>query len=347
VASTTFLDDELGFQLFDLLPDAIIAVDRQGVIRYANRQAGRLFGQSLATLVSARVETLLPEHLRELHIAHRSKYNAEPRARSMGTGLNLVARRADGTTFPVDIMLNPLKHLAEPVVLAVVRDVTERRAAEEALHQSQARLAAIVTSSDDAIVGKTLEGIITSWNEAAERMSGYSASEMIGQSIRRLIPTDRQVEEDRFLSQIAHGERVSHYETVRNRKNGQTIDVSVTVSPMRDAAGQIIGASTIVRDITARKQAEEQVDLLMHEAAHRAKNILSLVLSIARQTAAREPEEFVGRFTERVQALAANQDLLVWNEWQGVDADDLVRVQLAHFADLVGLASLRAARSCA
>jgi PAS domain-containing protein len=111
--------------------------------------------------------------------------------RPMGTGLDLVAKRADNTTFPVDIMLNPLKHLAEPMVLAVVRDVTERRAAEDTLRQSQARLAAIVTSSADAIIGKTLDSIVTSWNGAAERMFGYSAGEMVGQSIRRLASASR------------------------------------------------------------------------------------------------------------------------------------------------------------
>jgi PAS domain S-box-containing protein len=131
VASTKLLDEELGFQLFDLLPEAIIPVDGQGVIRYANREAGRMFGQEVRTLVSNPVEVLLPEHLRERHIAHRARYNADPRVRQMGTALNLVARRADGTTFPVDIMLNPLRHLVEPMVLAIVRDTTERQAAEE------------------------------------------------------------------------------------------------------------------------------------------------------------------------------------------------------------------------
>jgi PAS domain S-box-containing protein len=131
LGSVTHVDDELGFELFELLPDAIIVVDRRGVIRYANRQAGQLFGEEPRTLLSAPVEALLPEHLRERHIAHRAKYNSEPRMRPMGTGLDLVARRADGATFPVDIMLNPLKHLAEPMVLAVVRDMTDRRAAED------------------------------------------------------------------------------------------------------------------------------------------------------------------------------------------------------------------------
>jgi PAS domain S-box-containing protein len=131
MASVTHPDELLGFELFELLPDAIIVVDRRGLIQYANRQAGRLFRQEAQTLVSSPVEALLPEHLRERHIAHRVEYNSDPHMRPMGTGLDLVARRADGTMCSVDIMLNPLKHLAEPMVLAVVRDITERRAAEE------------------------------------------------------------------------------------------------------------------------------------------------------------------------------------------------------------------------
>jgi len=121
VAAVTRLR-ELGFELFELLPDAILVVDRQDIIRYANRQAGRLFGQDPATLVSEAVETLVPEQLRERHIANRAKFASEPHLRPMGAGLDLAARRADGMTFPVDIMLNPLQHLAEPMTLAVVRD---------------------------------------------------------------------------------------------------------------------------------------------------------------------------------------------------------------------------------
>jgi len=125
--------------------------------------------------------------------------------------------------------------------------------------EAQARLAAIVTSSADPIISKTLDGIITSWNDAAEHIFGYSGSEMIGQSIRRLIPTNRQAEEDTILACLARGERVEHYETVRIAKDGRAIDVSVTVSPIRDSENRVIGASTIVHDITARKQAEENL----------------------------------------------------------------------------------------
>jgi len=143
----------LGFELYELMPDGILAVDQSGLIRYANRQAGRLFGQEPATLVALPVEALIPEHLRERHIAHRANYALAPRIRPMGAGLDLVAHRADGTTFPVDIMLTPLEHLAEPMVLAVVRDMTEHRAAEEALRQSQERVNTLMNSS---IIGITL-----------------------------------------------------------------------------------------------------------------------------------------------------------------------------------------------
>ena len=153
--SVAHLEYELGFELYEILPDAILAVDQHGVIRYANRQAGRLFGQEPATLVSTPVEALLPEHLRKRHIAHRAKYNLEPGRRPMGRGLDLVARRADGTTFPVDIMLNPLKHLAEPMVLAVVRDMTERQAAEQLLRREVNHRAKNILSVVQAMAHQT------------------------------------------------------------------------------------------------------------------------------------------------------------------------------------------------
>jgi PAS domain S-box-containing protein len=135
----------------------------------------------------------------------------------------------------------------------------EANSARTQQQETQERLASIVTSSNDAIVSKTLSGIVTSWNEAAERMFGYSAREMIGKSIRRLIPADRQSEEDMILASLARGERIEHYDTVRIAKDGRTIDASITVSPVRDEEGRIIGASKIVRDMTQRKQAEARL----------------------------------------------------------------------------------------
>jgi PAS domain S-box-containing protein len=139
--------------------------------------------------------------------------------------------------------------------VGIVRDITARKRAEE----TQAHLAAIVTPSADAIIGKTLDGIVTSWNDAAERMFGYSAGEMFGQSIRCLIPADRQAEEDMILARLARSESIVHFETTRLAKGARTFDVSVTISPVRDAEGRIIGASNIIRDITDRKRTETQL----------------------------------------------------------------------------------------
>src|SRR5436305_1098266 len=138
----------------------------------------------------------------------------------------------------------------------------------------RARLAAIVDSSDDAIVSKTLDGVITSWNRAAERMFGYSTAEAVGHHIKLIIPLERHAEEDDVLARIRRGEIVDHFETVRQRQDGARLTISLTVSPIRDATGRIIGASKIARDITDRKHAELERALLLEEAqaANRAKD---------------------------------------------------------------------------
>jgi PAS domain S-box-containing protein len=143
------------------------------------------------------------------------------------------------------------------------RDVTERHLAEI----TSRRLAAIVASSDDAIIGKDLKSIITSWNIGAEHIFGYTADEMIGTSIMRLIPTGRQKEEIEILSRIRRGERLGHFETIRLAKDGRQLNVSITVSPIKDSNGQVIGASKVARDIIERKRAEECEQKLLAEAA--------------------------------------------------------------------------------
>ncbi len=202
--------------------------------------------------------------------------------------------------------------------------------------QASALLAATVSSSFDAIISKTLDGAITTWNPAATHLFGYSAEEMLGQPIHRLIPLDRQDEEDQILRRIRSGERVEPFETVRLHKSGASIEVSVTISPVRDEGGRIIGASKIIRDVTELKRQKERVQFLMREVNHRSKNLLTLVLAVARQTIATDLGDFMNRFEERIQSLAASQDLLVMNEWKGVDLNQLVRFQLAHFKDLIG-----------
>src|SRR5215831_3218924 len=191
MASGTQLDDRLGFELFELLPDAILAVDRRGVIRYANRQAGQMFGQEPKTLVSTPLDALLPD-LRKRHVGHRSKYASDPRTWLIGTSLDLVGRRADGTTFPVDVMLNPLRHLVEPTVLAVVRDVTDRRAAEAALRQSRTMFEKFYEGSPDAIIVVDEIGRINRVNALAEALFGLSRERLLGQLVETLIPERRR-----------------------------------------------------------------------------------------------------------------------------------------------------------
>ncbi len=219
----------------------------------------------------------------------------------------------------------------QAMLAGVVQDISHRKEAEAVT----ARLAALVASSSEAIIGKTLDGTVTSWNSAAERMFGYTAAEMVGQSILSIVPADRQDEERRIISRVAAGDRVPDFETAAIRKDGKAIEVSATISPIIDAAGRVIGAAKIARDISFRKRVEERERLLMYEVNHRSKNILAVVQAIARQTAMHSPEDFQARFSARLQALSANQDVLVSSGWKGVPLDALVRGQLGHFADLV------------
>ena len=157
-------------------------------------------------------------------------------------------------------------------------DLIERGRIEAALRESNDQLrwvASIVESSDDSIITKDLDGIIKSWNKSAERVFGYTAEEAVGKPVTILIPPERQDEEPAILGRIRRGERIDHYETIRKRKDGSLINISLTVSPVKDAQGKIIGASKIARDITDRKRSDEHIATLALEAEHRAKNILA------------------------------------------------------------------------
>lgn len=195
------------------------------------------------------------------------------------------------------------------------------------------RLAAIVDSSFDAIISKDLNSVITTWNNAAEVLFGYTAAEAVGQSILMLIPEERRSEEDQIIGRIRNGERVDSFETIRQRKDGTKIAVSITVSPIKNGRGRIIGASKIARDITAAKESERRIRVLLHEVNHRVKNQFSVIISILGETARRttDPEEFVPSVRQRIMALAKSHDLLVDSDWMGAKIEDVVVEHLRAF----------------
>ena len=229
-----------------------------------------------------------------------------------------------------------LREMNERLLVSSVRqhELTEQALKAEA---ATSQLAAIVTSSGDAIISKDLQGIIRTFNKAAQRLFGYTAEEAIGKPVTFLIPADRIGEELVILERIGRGETIDRYETVRQRKDGSLVDISLTISPMRDNGDRIVGSSKIARDITERKRVEKHNKLLLAEVNHRAMNLLAVVQAVVQQTArSGDLETFVFRLSERIQGLAASQDLLVKSEWLGVEMADLITAQLAHFKDLIG-----------
>lgn len=216
--------------------------------------------------------------------------------------------------------------------------VTGDTSAADLARYGREHLAAIVESSSDAIVSKDLDGIIISWNKGAERLFGYAAHEIIGKPVMLLIPEDRHNEEPEILRRIRHGERIEHYETVRMRKDGSLVNISLTVSPIKNDRGVVIGASKIARDITEKKEAEAQRNLLVAELSHRVKNTLATVISIARQSFSDPQSEGALRaFDSRIRGLAQTHSRLAEANWAGVWLQTLLSDELAPYRHDDGL----------
>ena len=196
---------------------------------------------------------LLPNSLREKHRLHRKNFIAEPHVRPMGAGLELFGLRKGGAEFPVEVSLGPVETAEGVWITSAIRDITERKLVDE----SRFGLAAIVESSDDAIISKNLAAIITSWNAGAQHIFGYTEQEAVGQPIAILVPPELRDEENEILEKLKVGEHIDHYETVRVAKAGNKINVSLSISPIKDSTGRIMGFCKIARDITERKLAEE------------------------------------------------------------------------------------------
>ncbi|MBI2932137.1 MAG: PAS domain S-box protein, partial [Planctomycetes bacterium] len=244
--------------LLDAAPDAMLISDRRGVIVLANKQLEALFGYASGELVGRPVEVLVPMRVRDLHVRHRDGYTADPHLRPMGVGMELYGVRRDGTEVPIEVSLSPVRLEDGLLVISAIRNLSTRKKAEEAM----AHLAAIVRASSDAIIGKDLEGVIVSWNPAAEKLFGYPAESALGRNASFLAPPEGVEEMRRILDRVGRGEGIESYESVRARKDGSLLDVSVTVSPIRTPNGKIVGTSTIARDITVAKRAQRELHLM-------------------------------------------------------------------------------------
>ncbi len=284
------VEEELGrtriyFQnIIGISEDAIISADAEQRITLFNQGAEKTFGYRSDEVIGQSVDLLIPPRFHASHRRHVDAFAGSPDIlRPMSTRGTLFGRRKDGTEFPIEASISKFHVRGEPVLTVRLRDVTNQRKAEEGLQ----RLAAIVESSHDAIIGKTLDGIILSWNTGAERLYGYAAAEVTGRSVSMLMPPDRSEELGQILDRVRRGDRVANFETVRVRKDGTRLDISLSVSPIKDAAGQIVGVSAIARDITERNRLDAQfrqaqkmeaIGTLAGGIAHDFNNILGAII---------------------------------------------------------------------
>ncbi|MCH9730094.1 MAG: diguanylate cyclase, partial [Actinomycetia bacterium] len=219
-----------------------------------------MFGHERKDLVGMNVDMLLPPRFRSNHLRYRTAFVSEPRFRRMGVGLEVLAMRRGGTEFPVEVSLSPLRLEQGVVVSAVIRDVTELRAAQ----QAEARLAAVVRFSDDAIISMTTDGVIRTCNPGVDRLLGRPLELTVGQPVQSLMPVVSQEVIEMALQQIRCGERAEPHEAQWWRADGTLVDVTVNVFGLRGSSGDLIGVSLIARDITARVEAQRQLERLAH-----------------------------------------------------------------------------------
>jgi diguanylate cyclase (GGDEF)-like protein/PAS domain S-box-containing protein len=258
----------------------MVIVNSRGIIVLVNARTETLFGYTREQMVGQPVEILIPIDARLHHEELREKYSSNPHSRTLVQGPALFGRRADGTVFEVEVSLNPLETDHGGLVLSVLQDVSGRKQLEvEANHYRS-----VVEFSQDAIIGKDLNGRIMSWNNGAKRLYGYSSHEAIGKSVSMLVPLNDEDELPEILRRIGSGETIENHETVRTRKDGTHVNVSLTVSPIRAPNGDVVGASSIARNITERLHYQEQlIDMAERDPLTGLRNRRRFELDVADQ----------------------------------------------------------------
>lgn len=319
-------------RLFEQLPFAVYICDRDGVVVRYNRRATELWGRS--PKLGDPDERYCGSYWMFRPDGSPLPHHQCPMADVLRTGVSVRQQevhieRPDGTRGIALVDIEPVRDSDGTIIGAVncFQDITERKRNEETAQ----RLAAIVESSDDAIIGKDLDGIITSWNHGAERIFGYLTEEAIGKPVTILIPPDYLKEEETILRRIRRGQRVEPFETVRRCKHGSLIDVSLTISPVRNAQGKIIGASKIARDITKRQRSEAQIVNLANEAEHRTKNILATVQATVHLSQSDTADGLKHAIAGRVRALANVHRLFAELRWTGAELQSLVSQELSPY----------------
>ena len=269
--------------LLEAAPDAMVVVNQGGEIVLLNLQAEKEFGYRRDELLEQKVTNIIPEGFAERLVADGLQTTADALAQQIGTGIELTARRKDGSEFPIEIMLSPLDGVDEILITAAIRDITERKRREYDL----SFLAAVVESSPDAIISLTPGGIVLTWNHGAERIFGYSAAEATGRSIQFLSPRGRPVEDLTLMERVERADTVEPFETVRVKKDGTQIHIALTLSSIKNSDGEVVGVSTVARDVTESKNLEEMlrqsqkmeaVGQLAGGVAHDFNNLLGVIL---------------------------------------------------------------------
>lgn len=301
-------DDSLFETVVAAAINGVLVINDLGLIKVFNSACEHMFQYRREEVLGHGLAVLLASPFREEYEQRLRHFQLTGDASTAGTGRELTGRRKDGSEFSIFMSMGEGAHEGKRVFVAVIQDLTDLQL-ERAIHAEQrAFLAAIVESANDAIISKTLDGRITTWNNAAEKIFGYSAQEMIGTSVTRLFPEELVGEELQILEKIRMGIAIEHNETVRIRKDGTPIDVSVTVSPICDSRGMVIGASKTIRDITERKLTQARLQSLSSELSHVARVSEMGQVSAAIAHELNQPLTAVLNYTNVAKRLIASTD---------------------------------------